>query len=127
MSYISKFALNTIDGSADFSNSEKKHECAVLVQMTAGAPNTTTWKKGKKVMDCTASEISAGTVIATFDETGKYPVTDRHAAIYESHDKTGINVIDQWNNEGKAKRRKIRLKDNKSRDVNNASSYFIVE
>jgi hypothetical protein len=83
--------------------------------------------QGKKVLDCAPGEIALGTVIATFDENGKYPLTQRHAAIYESHDATGISVVDQWNSQAMAKRRKIRLKNNPSRDINDAKWYYIVQ
>ena len=127
MSYTSKIPLSGIDGSANYSNAKGNHECVVLVQKVSDAPNTSSWKKGKKVMDCTRGEISTGMIIATFDYSGKYPATNRHAAIYESHDNTGINVIDQWNKQGKAKRRKIALKKSAIRDVNDANWYYIVD
>lgn len=127
MAYSSKFALDALDGNANYSNAKGNHECVVLVQSVSDVPNTKNWKKGKKVMDCAAGEISAGVVIATFDDAGKYPDTNRHAAIYESHDADGINVIDQWNKQGKAKRRKIHLKKGAARDVNDANWYFVVD
>lgn len=125
--YTSKINLEELDGSKSFSNEKGNYECVALVQKTSGVPNTATWSKGKKVVDCTPGEIQTGTVIATFDENGKYPVTARHAAIYESHDTTGINVIDQWNSQAMAKRRKIRLKNGPARDVNDATWYHVVQ
>lgn len=127
MGYTSKFSLDSLDGNSDFKNDKGNHECVVLVQQATGIPSTSTWSKGIKVMDAKAGEISVGTVIATFDENGKYPNDARHAAIYESHDQSGINVIDQWNKQGKAARRKIRLKKGKTRDVNDADWYYVVE
>ena len=127
MSYTSKFNLDDLDGSADYKNDKGNHECVVLVQKTAGLPNTGSWTKGIKVIDAAASYIKAGTVIATFDKDGNYPSDSRHAAIYESHDKAGINVIDQWNKQGKALRRKISLKKGLTRNVNDADWYYVVE
>ena len=119
--------MDDVDGSADYSNDKGNHECVVLVQKTAGVPNTGKWSKGIKVMDAAAGVIKVGTVIATFDIDGKYPTDRRHAALYESHDKSGINVIDQWNKQGKALRRKIGLKKDKTRNVNDADWYYVVE
>jgi hypothetical protein len=125
--YTSAFKLDELDGSTGFSNEKGNFECVALVQKTTGVPNTATWNKGKKVLDCAPGEIRVGTVIATFDENGKYPATERHAAIYESHDSSGINVVDQWNKQAMAKRRKIRLKNGPARDVNDAKWYHIVQ
>ena len=63
----------------------------------------------------------------TFDKDGNYPLNSRHAAIYESHDKGGINVIDQWNSKGKATRRKISMKNGSIRSVDDADWYYVVE
>jgi hypothetical protein len=125
--YTSKINLAELDGSKSYSNEKGNFECVALVQKTSGIPNTAVWLKGKKVMDCSPGEIQIGTVIATFDENGKYPLTERHAALYESHDAGGISVIDQWNKQAMAKRRKIRLKNGPARDVNDAMWYHIVQ
>lgn len=125
--YTSKINLEELDGNASYANEKGNHECVALVQKAAGVPNTATWIQGKKVLDCAAGEIAKGTVISTFDENGKYPLTERHAAIYESHDGTGIKVIDQWNKQAMAKRRLIRLKNGPARDINDAKWYYIVQ
>jgi hypothetical protein len=125
--FTSKINLQELDGSRNYANEKGNFECVALVQKTSGIPHTSTWMKGKKVLDCSPVELQTGTVIATFDENGKYPLTARHTALYESHDSSGINVIDQWNSQGMAKRRKIRLKNNPERDVNDAGHYFIVQ
>lgn len=52
---------------------------------------TAAWKKGALVS--TATDIAAGTAIATFGEDGSY---SGHAAIFVSKTPAGINVIDQW-------------------------------
>jgi len=119
--------LNSLDGSMDYANEKGNFECVALVQKTTSIPHTSTWKQGKKVLDCQEGEVQKGTVIATFDENGKYPTSARHAALYENHDATGINVVDQWNAQGMAKRRKIRLKNLPVRNINDAQWYFIVE
>ena len=127
MSYSTSQPLASIDGSDSYKNDKGNHECVVLVQKLTNAPQTKIWKKGKKVMDCSAAEISPGTVIATFDNLGNYPADARHAAIYESHDATGIKVVDQWNAQGKAKRRKIFVRNSQKRAVNDANWYFVVD
>lgn len=125
--YTTAFKLDELDGSTSYPNEKGNFECVALVQKTAGVPNTATWKQGKKVLDCLAGEIQTGTVISTFDENGKYPLTERHAAIYESHDSSGIKVVDQWNNQAMAKRRRIRLKNLPARNINDAKWYYIVQ
>jgi hypothetical protein len=119
-----------------------KTHCAVFVQGVTGLPGTSMWKKGRHVMSAPAGTIPKGTAIATFDDAGSYPTIDcprsmkdytggtcgRHAAIYVSHDATGINVYDQWAGSGGVKPRKIHAKDkaNKKR-VNEADYYYTVE
>ena len=53
--------------------------------------NTGLWKKGLPVK--TSGSIVDGTVIATFNEQGRY---QGHAAIYVRQDANGIHVYDQW-------------------------------
>ncbi|WP_419807341.1 BPSL0067 family protein [Sphingomonas sp.] len=52
---------------------------------------TADWKKGRQVRG--ATDLVAGTAIATFNADGHYY---GHAAIYESQTVAGINVWDQW-------------------------------
>jgi hypothetical protein len=52
--------------------------------------STQAWKKGKLVKGNTS--VASGTAIATFNG----PQYHGHAAIYESQDNTGLNVVDQW-------------------------------
>jgi hypothetical protein len=54
--------------------------------------------------------IARGAAIATF-VGGKYPTDHlgKHAAIYLSHDKNSIQVLDQWNKQGAVKLRSIRF------------------
>jgi hypothetical protein len=67
-------------------------ECVSYVKsVTAGLPAARSWKKGVPVKG--NPNIQPGTVIATFDTAGKY---HGHAAIYESQDKDGLHVVDQW-------------------------------
>ena len=59
--------------------------------VTPGLPQTPMWKKGLPVKG--NRNILRGTVIATFNDHGKY---FGQAAIYESQTAQGINVVDQW-------------------------------
>ena len=110
-------------------------QCVALVQqapLKTGSlnhvPATKSWKQGKKIQDITASGlIEKGTVIATFDSNGKYPSTERHAAIYQSHDAKGITVLDQWSTKPYASQRVIKFKNGKSRKVDDGSYYWVVE
>ena len=110
-------------------------QCAALVQLAPlksgglnHVPSTRSWKQGVKVQDVTASgTIEKGTVIATFDSNGKYPSTDRHAAIYLSHDKDGITVLDQWASKPYASQRVLKFKNGKNRNVNDGSYFWVVE
>jgi hypothetical protein len=127
MSYIAKTALKDLEDNGSYANEKGSHECVALVQKVAGAPNTGQWKRGVHVMTAPMNSILTGSVIATFDENGNYPSSERHAAIYVSHNMTGITVYDQWNKQGKSKQRTIRNKKLSIRDVNDADSYWVVE
>jgi hypothetical protein len=128
MSYQAKVSLTTLQNNADYPNDKGNYECVALIQKVTNAPNTSQWKKGKKVMDAKKGDITAGTVIATFDDEGKYPLSaNRHAAIYVDHDEGGIGVYDQWNAQKMSKWRKIRNKKLVYRDVNDAHWYWVVD
>lgn len=74
-----------------------KGQCAVFVQVAAGAPLTTLWTQGALVKGNLA--LATGTAIATFGADGKYTnMTDgtAHGAIYIRQDSVGIWVWDQW-------------------------------
>lgn len=107
-------------------------QCAALVQQVpllggGTVPHTTTWRPGKKVKDLAWNEIAEGTVIATFTDDGRYPLERRHTAIYLSHDKDGILVIDQWVDSPKAKTRILVFRGGTTRTVDNGDFYWIVE
>jgi hypothetical protein len=115
-------------------------QCVALVQQGPAAagssnpPGTKTWRPGIQVHGALQGSITKGTVIATFIN-GMYPTTSpRHAAVYLSHDDTGIRVIDQW--VGKAVPSDSRpltfhaLPEDRAldeRDVNNGELYYVVE
>jgi hypothetical protein len=72
-------------------------QCVAYVQAAAHAPNTGHWHAGIRVKGANLGTIARGTVIATMVD-GHYPNHSHgnHAAIYLSHDSSGIQVLDQW-------------------------------
>lgn len=127
MAYQTTVELASLEGRPDFKNERGEHQCVALVQAVSEATRTVEWKQGKKVLEAQPGEIPPGTVIATFDLQGKYPLTARHAAIYVAHNASGIEVYDQWVKQGMVKKRIIRLKNLPRRDVNDAKYYYVVE
>ncbi len=127
MAYTLKKEPKDIINNETFVNDKGNHECVVFTQMAASAPGTATWKRGIKVMEASKGDIPFGAVIATFDENGKYPSTERHAAVYRSHDTTGINVYDQWNAKGKVTERFIKSKKKPKRDKDDADWFWVVD
>jgi len=57
-------------------------------------PPSTAWKKGAPVVG--NPDIKPGTVIAAFDENGKYNGNDGHTAIFHAATAEAIIVYDQW-------------------------------
>jgi len=98
MAYTLRFAEKDVLGKDKFKNAKGRTECVEFVRQAAGAPQTLLWKRGKKVSEAKVGEIARTTAIATFDDQGRYPTDSqgKHAAIYLSHDKNRIVVLDQW-------------------------------
>lgn len=72
-------------------------QCVSLVHAVAVIPPASLWHQGDLVMK--NKDIVPGTVIATFDDDGRYGNhTDHtsHAAIYLGQTREGILVLDQW-------------------------------
>jgi hypothetical protein len=99
-------------------------QCVSYVkQVCPSLPATSGWKKGAVVKD--NKEIVAGTVIATFNDSGKY---FGHAAIYVRQDSAGVYVHDQYVSGANPKPVGPRtLRWNAPRNVNNGSCYYVVE
>jgi len=86
-------------------------------------PPTGVWTKGLSVKD--NNNILPGTVIATFNSSGKY---EGHAAIYVSQNTTGIVVYDQYitpPNPSPVGSRTLRW--NAHGNSNNGDNFFVVE
>ncbi len=83
------------DDAAVAVNAKGNAECVLLVQKVTGAPQSTTWKRGKKVRD---GGVNPGTAIATFQDDGTYDGNSGvcHAAVFVKTTATGVRVWDQW-------------------------------
>ena len=131
MSYRTTTSLTSLEGNESFiSPINNEHECVALIQAITKASQTNTWRKGIKIMDAKQGTIPQGTVIATFDENGRYPLTERHAALYVSHDNDGIKVYHQYKRglrPGKVHLDTIKNKKLKYRTTLDADYYYVVE
>jgi RHS repeat-associated protein len=104
-----------------FANEKGNTECVEVAKQCLAAPPTRTWVAGESVVG--SDRIEKGTLIATFVDS-KY---QGHAAIYLSQDSNGnMQVLDQWNAQGKVLERTIR-NDPKRSFVNNAANYKVVK
>lgn len=125
---VDKVQLNVEDA---YKNKKGNTECVAFVQMAplkskGYVPVTSEWRKGLYVKEAKSDEIAKGTVIATFDENGKYPTERRHAAVYISHNDKGITVYDQWNSQKKVLQRVLPYREGE-RAVDNGNYYWVVE
>ena len=130
MSYILQVAETDVFGKGKYVSTQGNTECVEFVCQTTAAPQTSLWKRGKKVSEARFNEIPRGTVIATFDSNGKYPIDalGKHAAIYLGHNSQGILVLDQWNAQGEVKQRMIRFnRPAGTKRSNNADTFYVVE
>jgi len=130
MSYKLKVPEKDVSGKAKYVSPQGKTECAEFVRQATGAPQTTTWRMGKKVSSAKIGEMARGTAIATFDINGKYPADKlgRHAAIYLEHNSLCIQVLDQWNDQGEVKKRPIWFNRPKgTKRSNDADTFYVIE
>jgi hypothetical protein len=130
MSFKLKVSEKSVLGKGKYVNANGKTECAEFIRQATGAPQTTVWKRSKKVSEATSGEIARGTAIATFDSSGRYPIDalGKHAAIYLEHDAERILVLDQWNDQGEVKQRPIRFNRPKgTRRSNDADTFYVIE
>jgi hypothetical protein len=103
-------------------------ECVTFVRQVTGAPQTILWKRGISVKDAKLGEIARGTAIATFDDAGRYPKDGlgKHAALFLGKTPSGIQVLDQWNAQGKVLPRTIRF-NHPGRRSNNGDTFYVIE
>jgi hypothetical protein len=116
-----------------FPNAKGRTECVEFIQQTLGAPHTTAWHEGRKIVRVTAGEtdpVPTGTPIATF-VNGRYPQVGgtggRHAAIYLGQDASGIQVMDQWNSQNEVRRRTIYWHPHSGGLSNNGNAFSVIE
>jgi hypothetical protein len=103
--------------------------CVPFVQEASGAPNTSLWKRGKKVKG--ELTLAKGTAIATFSAEGKYTNSrdgTSHGAIYVSQDAVAINVWDQYLGQP-VHQRAIRFQGGAAgvRPVNDGDSFYVID
>ena len=113
-------------------------QCVALVQIYAGAPNTSNWRRGASVLANRA--IVPGTAIATF-VNGRYlsKPHGNHAALFLRQGVDGFWVMDQWKDDPTKPSRPVldrfipalRLPQNKDgswpRASNNANAFAVIE
>ena len=98
-------------------------QCVSYVKaVTPALPQTSQWKKGEAAKGNTT--IVAGTVIATFNDAGRY---FGHAAMYESQTEAGLNVVDQWITPPPQPIHRRMLRFGGGGMVNNGDNFFVVE
>jgi hypothetical protein len=130
MSYKLKFPEKDVLGKEKFKNAKGKTECVEFVRQASGAPQTSLWKKGKKVSEARIGEIPRTTAVATFDDKGRYPTDGlgKHAAIYLTHDTNRILILDQWDDQGEVKERSIWFNRPKgTKRSNDADTFYVIE
>jgi len=88
-------SLGPLDDVPEIADTKGPNFCGQCVsyvkQVCPTLPATSAWTKGDAAKD--NKTIAAGTVIATFNASGRY---EGHAAIYVGQDTIGINVYDQY-------------------------------
>ncbi|NVD97537.1 BPSL0067 family protein [Massilia sp. BJB1822] len=129
MPYTLQVTEAEISARESYVNAKGNTECVECVRQTTAAPATFRWHPGQHVQEAKLGQIARGTAIATFDDKGRYPNDGkgRHAAIYLSHDKTGIVVLDQWNSKGKVSRRTIRFNTKSYSRSNEGTTFYVIE
>ena len=129
MPYKLKISEKDAFGKGKFKNAKGNTECVEFVRQAAGAQPTIAWKQGTLIMGALPGTIRRGTVIATFDDKGRYPIDGqgKHAAIYLSHDLIGIRVLDQWNKQGEVLERIIYFNKPSISRSDAGKTFYVVE
>jgi hypothetical protein len=106
-----------LEGSPDYCGG-----CVSYVkQVCPSLPATLAWKKGALVKK--NHRVASGTVIATFDSSGRF---NGHAAIYVSQGSAGVLVYDQYAHPPKPIGPRT-LRWGHPIDVNNGEKFYVVE
>ena len=118
--------------SRSFPNSQGNTEYVEFIKQTLGAPVTSVWREGAKIVKLAPHALDVtpkGTAIATF-VAGKYPQhgnTGMHAAIYLGQNAQGIQVLDQWRSQGKVLPRTIPWQPHRPGLSNDGSAFSVIE
>ena len=128
MTYLMSLSEKDVLGPKKYVNSKGNNECVEFVRQVTNAPHTTTWKRGSCVKDADIASITRGTAIATFDDEGRYPTDGqgKHAAIFLGKSVAGIQVLDQWNSQGKVLPRTIRF-NHVGKRSDNGDAFYVIE
>lgn len=108
-------------------------QCVTFVRAAATVPPASLWRQGSLVKGST--DIPRGTVIATFDENGRYGNHTNgtsHAAIYLYQTSNGIVVLDQWKGstalrDHPPQERTIRFRNGHGQKVDDGDQYYVVQ
>ena len=101
--------------------------CVRLVQaVCVGMPKADAWRPGQHVK---GNSIAPGTVIATFDASGRYPnkSSGNHAAFYHAQDANLLTVVDQYKAAGSIRKSNYKFGNPGSSLTANADTYYVVE
>ena len=111
------------DDASDYSNQVVGDgHCVALIKRCAGAPTTSHWRPGPRVLHST---LKPGTVIATFEGQRYTNQSGQHAAVYIDHDSRGIWVWDQWLG-APVHKRLIRIRHDGADASNTAQAFRVV-
>jgi hypothetical protein len=132
MPYLLRISEADCLGKGKFKNAEGHTECVEFVRQATCAPRTELWRPSTKVSEAKPGDIPRGSAIATFDSNLRYPprtdLLGKHAAIYLSHDKKNIHVLDQWNDQGEVLPRFIHFNRPKgTKRSNDGDTFFVIK
>jgi hypothetical protein len=104
-------------------------QCVALVRALTGAPPSSTWREGDRLVDLLEANalIAPGTAIATFTH-GRYPNLPHgnHAAIFVGWVGNGIEVFHQWR--GRAPHKTVLYFSRKqAQDFMRAETYSVIK
>ncbi|PMS36157.1 hypothetical protein B0G57_104258 [Trinickia symbiotica] len=108
-------------------------QCVTFVHAVVTVPPTSLWRKVSLVQG--DNDIRRGTVIATFDDNGRYGNHTNgtsHAAIYLYQTPAGIVVLDQWKGptalrDHPPQQRTIQFRNGHGKKVDDGTQYYVVQ
>lgn len=105
-------------------------QCVTFVHAVVPIPPSSLWHRGERVKD--AVHIAPGTIIATFDDDGRYgnhTNGTNHAAVFLRQTPAGIVVLDQWrgNPDQPPHQRTLRFMGGHGKKVNDGDQFYVVQ